>query len=425
MMGVLRRVAGFVLSSRGALIGVLVAGSAAGVAFGFGGSSDHTITARFRDVNGLVVGNEVRIAGIEAGTVKEINIRHDPQHGPCPTGKPAAGSCDPNAQLGDSDEYAEVTLQINGDRWPLHEGTKVNVRPKGVLSNVDVTIDPGSMSNKAIADGTLFDFNKPIPDTTWPINLDQFTDIFGKYVKDPSITVTDALRTQIQQGTIAFGGSGAPDLNATLANLNPLTRDLTPLTQVLADRSPELSRLNTEFATISGELATEDANLRGVINNGNVLFAAIVEKQQALGSVLDHAATTFGSLNSVLNGEEQNLITIFEKGPPALDKIKQSADLLTPLLQNVNPHVRSLDILLHYFTTATGYVAGSSTPIDTLRVDASLPPSNGSKQAFPCGGQPSEQVNCPTKVTASAPASGSSATNASSDQQPLLGGMFG
>jgi ABC-type transporter Mla subunit MlaD len=429
MTAVLRRVAAFVLSSRGALIGVLAAGSVAGVAFGIGGSSDHTVTARFRDVDGLVVGNEVRIAGIEAGIVKDITIRHDAQHGPCATTTAAAGSCDPNAAQGDSDEYAEVTLAINSDRWPLHQGTIVNVRPKGVLSNVDVTIDPGSLSAPAIPDGYVFDFNQVQPQTTWPVNLDQFTDIFGKYVKDPAIQVTDSIKTQIQQGNVAFGGSGAQDLNATIANLNPLTHDLAPLTQVLADRTPELDRLNYEFNTVAGELATEDANLRGVINNGDVLFAAIVDKQQSLQGVLDHAASTFATLNSVLNGEEQNLITIFEKGPPALDKIKQSSDLLTPLLQNVNPHISSLDTLLHYFTTATGYVTGSPS-IDHLRVDASLNPT--SRTSFACGGEPSEQPNCATKVptSASTAASGSSAssdgaTTQSAVQTPLLGGLFG
>ena len=422
MTRVLRRVAGFVLSSRGALIGVLAAGSVAGVAFGFGGSSDHTIVARFRDVDGLTVGNEVRIAGIEAGSVKEISIRHDAQHGPCATATAPPGSCDPNARAGDTDEYAEVTLSINGDRWPLHQGTIVNIRPKGVLSNVDVTIDGGPMSAPAINDGQVFDFNMSRPQTTWPINLDQFTDIFGKYVKDPNVRVTDAIKTQIAQGNIAFANDGAQNLNATIANLNPLTRDLAPLTQVLADRSPQLSRLNYEFNTISGELANEDSNLRGVITNGNVLFAAIVDKQQALQSLLDNAASTFGTLNTAIAGEEQNLITIFEKGPPALDKIKQSSDLLTPLLTSVNPHVPSLDLLLHYFSTATGYVANG---VDTLRVDASLPLPGRSSAA--CGGELSEQPSCSTKVTSAASGSSASSNGATtqSDQQPLLGGMFG
>jgi phospholipid/cholesterol/gamma-HCH transport system substrate-binding protein len=427
MTRVLRRVAGFVLSSRGALLGVLAAGSVAGVAFGIGGSSDHTVLARFRDVSGLVVGNEVRIAGIEAGSVKSIAIRHDAQHGPCATTTAAAGSCDPHAQPGDSDEYAEVTLSINNDRWPLREGTVVNIRPKGVLSNVDVTIDNGPASGKALNDGSVFDFNMASPQTTWPINLDQFTDIFGKYVKDPNVQVTDAIKTQIAQGNVAFANNGAQNLNATIANLNPLTRDLAPLTQVLADRTPELSRLNYEFNTISAELATEDSNLRGLINNGNVLFAAIVEKQQALQSLLDNGATTFATLNTALAGEEQNLITIFEKGPPALDKIKQSSDLVTPLLNNVNPHVPSLDLLLHYFATATGYV---SNGVDTLRVDASLPPTDNSRSAVACGGEPSQQPNCTTKIkTASSAAAGSSASSSGattqSDQQPLAGGMFG
>src|SRR5262249_21417055 len=111
-------------------------------------SHDHTLVARFRDVSGLVPGNEVRIPGIHAGSVQSIDIGHDAQHGPCAAAAPA-GSCDPHAQPADTDEYAEVKLSIKGDRWPLHEGTVVAVRPKGTLSNVDVTITPGPVAARA------------------------------------------------------------------------------------------------------------------------------------------------------------------------------------------------------------------------------------------------------------------------------------
>ncbi|HET9050667.1 MAG TPA: MlaD family protein [Candidatus Dormibacteraeota bacterium] len=429
MTGALRRIAGFVLSSRGALLGVLAAAAVAGVAFGIGGSPAHTVVARFRDVDGLVVGANVRIAGVDSGSVQSIGVRHDAQHEPCQAAKPADGTCDPHAQPGDSDAYAEVTVSVDDAHWPLHDGTTVSVRPKGVLSDLEVVVTPGSASAAALPNGHVFDFDMAAPQTTWPVNLDQVTDVFGQYVKDPRIQVTTQLRTQIQQGGTALANGGAQSLNGTLANLNPLTRDTTPLAQVLAEHTPALDDLNGELATITGDLAREDPALRGVIANGDILFTAIADKQQSLQGVLDHAASTFATLNGVVAGEEQNLVTVLDKGPAALQKIQQSSSLVTPLLLAVDPHISSLDILLHEFTTATGYVAAPFN-IDTLRVDGSLPPL--SRSAYPCGGQPLEQPACATKVSPSAvtgtssaaPASGGAATQAA-DSTPMLGGLFG
>lgn len=400
----------------------------AGLAFSIGGSHDHTLVARFRDVNGLVTGNEVRIAGIESGGVTGISVRHDSQHAPCPSGGATDGSCDPAAQPGDTDEYAEVTFTISDSRWPLHAGTVVAVRPKGTLSNVDVTITPGPPNGAALPDGYVFDFNhqataeKPV--TSWPVNLDVLNDVFGRYSRNPQQLITDAIKTQITEGQKAFGGDGAANLNGLLVNLNPITTDLAPLTQVLADRTPELHRLNGEYATILGELATEDASIRGILANGNILFSVIVAKQNELQGTLDHAASTFGTLNTVFTGEENNLISILQKGPALLDKAKQSSDLIFPLIDQVDPHAPHLQTLLHEFITATGYTTtdmSSGKPIDTLRVDASL----GTKTAFACGGYPIQQNTCPNNPPASATAATSQAAPAAAAPAPLGGGLFG
>ena len=415
-----------VLGARAALLLVLAAGCAAGLAFSLTGSSDHTVVMRVRDVNGLVDGNEVRIAGIEAGSVQRIDIRRDPQHAACAAGGGADGTCDPHAQPGDTDEYAQVTLSIKGDRWPLHRGTVVAVRPKGTLSNVDVTITPGPQGAPALPDGYVFDFNSATPATSWPVNLDALNDVFGRYSRDPQVLVTDAIKTQITEGQKIFGGSGAPNLNGTLVNLTPLTKDLAPLTQVLADRTPELHRLNGEYDTILHDIATEDGNLRGILANGNVLFSVIVAKQQDLQGTLDHAASTFATLNATFTGEEQNLTTIFQKGPALLDKVKQSSDLIFPIVDRIDPHAPQLQTLLHEFVTGNGYVTtdgATGKPIDTLRVDASL----GTKTAFACGGYPQQQTKCPNNpasaTAASGPAGGSTADSA--QPAPFAGGLFG
>jgi ABC-type transporter Mla subunit MlaD len=391
-----------VITSPWLLVVAIAAAGVVGTAFLFAGSG-HEMVARFADANGLVNGNEVRVAGIEAGTVKSVNARVDPTTG---------------------QQYAEAVLDIQDSHWPLHQGTTLAVRPKGVLSNVFVALDPGPRSNPVIDPTHVFTLNE----TTSPINLDALNDVFSSDVRE-------SMRTQIQEGVVAFGGSGADDLNATLHNLNPLSADLVPLTQVLAVRSPELDRLNTEFDTITHELSSEDANLRGLLSNGNAFLGVLATKNHQLQDVLVHAGGTLASIDAGLSGEESNLQAIFAKGPAALDKTKRTNDLFFPLLDAVNPHLPNLNVLLHQFVTATGYVVppnqvnGNPQNIDTTRVDAILGGLNpNGPMAVGCGGAPVEQTGCPNHPQTSAGSASPSATSTQASYEwwsTVFGGLFG
>lgn len=358
---ILRRSVAALASSKGVFAVAVLAGAFCGLGLSFGGSS-HEFIARFANVNGLVSGNEVRIAGIEVGSVSSLQVGVDPRTG---------------------NQYAQVALSVDDAHWPLHKGTRIAVRPKGVLSNVFVEVEPGSPGSPALGDHPFFDIDQ----TSSPVNLDELSNIF-----DPSVRTS--IRTQLQEGVIVLGGTGISDLNNTLHNANPLTSDAVPVTAVLAQRSPELDRLNGEFDTITGELAREDSNLRGLIENGNVFLHALADRQTQLQETLVHAAGTLTTLDQSLRGEEGNLRTFFQKGPQALNQAKTAFELLTPLIANVNPHIPDLEILLNELITGTGYNQNTGqdafgNPLSTLRVDGTLPPQSESAKA--CGGEPVEQ----------------------------------
>jgi phospholipid/cholesterol/gamma-HCH transport system substrate-binding protein len=374
------------MTNRPLLVLTLAGAAFAGLAFlGIGGSGTHQVTARFTDADGLVTGNEVRVAGAVAGTVDSITVGGD-----------SAGP------------YAQAVLDIDSAHWPLHRGTRISVRPKSVLSNVFVDVTPGPQSAPAIDSSHLFG----IGETTSPVNLDALADVFDGDVRT-------ALRTQLQEGVIAFGGTGAQDLNAAIAQLDPLTNALVPLTGLLAQRSPELDRLNAEYDSISGKIASEDQSFRGLITNANITLGALAARQQQLRGTLDHAAGTFGSLNSGLQGEQANLESLLQKGPTALDSLRQAAAVLAPLIQAVDPHIPHLDMLLDEFVSGTGFTING---IDTLRVDAVLNQPGHSAES--CGGQHTalsgEQKGCP--FSPSYHLSSSDAGNGSPTEADAAGG---
>jgi phospholipid/cholesterol/gamma-HCH transport system substrate-binding protein len=351
------RIVRMLASSKGLFVAAVVTGAISGLGLSFG-SPSHTVLAQFSNVNGLTSGNEVRIGGIEVGTVQSLDVKVDSQTGV---------------------QFAQVSFTVDSGHWPLRQGTSVAVRPKGVLSNVYVDVEPGSPSAPSMGDQPQFDVNR----TSSPVNLDELANIF-----DPSVRTS--IRTQLQEGVIVFGGTGTADLNQTIANANPLTADAVPITAVLGQRSPELDRLNFEFDKISGDLAREDANLRGLLVNGNQFLGTLATHEVSLQGTLVHAAGTLASIDQGLRGEESNLAAIFQKGPNALNQAKTSADLLAPLISNVDPYISDLNVLLHEFLTATGYTSTPPTNnaygglLDMLRVDGSLPLPG--RTAVACGG---------------------------------------
>ncbi len=360
------RVVRMLASSKGLFMAAVVTGAISGLGLSFG-SASHTVVADFSNVNGLTGGNEVRIGGIEVGSVQSLEVKADPQTG---------------------QQFAEVAFTVDSAHWPLRQGTTVAVRPKGVLSNVYVDVETGSAGAPSLGDQPRFDVNH----TSSPVNLDELSNVF-----DPSVRTS--IRTQLQEGVIVFGGTGVGDLNQTIANTNPLTATAIPITSVLGQRTPELDRLNFEFDKISGDLAREDANLRGLLVNGNQFLGVLASHEASLQGTLVHAAGTLTSIDQGLHGEESNLASIFQKGPNALNQAKTSADLLAPLISKVDPYIADLDVLLHEFLTATGYTQSAPPTnnaygglLDMLRVDGSLP-LNG-KSAKSCGGTRNNQGAC-------------------------------
>jgi phospholipid/cholesterol/gamma-HCH transport system substrate-binding protein len=410
MSSAMRRFTGILFSSRTLMLGALAAAAVAGSAF-LGSGGGHQVVARFSDADGLVAGNEIRVAGIESGgTVQSVEVQVDPSTG---------------------QQDALVTLNIDDSHWPLHKGTTFAVRPKGVLSNMYVAMSPGNADNPVLDSGHVFG----LAETSSPINLDEFSNLFTK-------DVTESIRTQIQEGVIAFGGSGADNTNALIHNLNPLTADLSPITSVLAQRSPELDRLNSEFDTVTRELSSEDANLRGLIQNGNTFLATLAQNATAVQGTLVHATGTLTTIDQALQGEQANLQAIFEKGPAALDKARQFSDLFVPIINTVNPKIPDLQQLLVQFLSATGYPTTDSNghPVIASRIDATIGGLDGIRSAVPCGGQWWGAPPCPyppaayggtstpphssSSSSGSSPATGTAQGTQSSEVPSMYGGLF-
>ena len=218
-----------------------------------GGGSTYTITAQFENASQLVKGNNVNVAGVPVGSIKEISLADDGQ--------------------------AEVEMEISDESYaPLPEGTNAEIRSQSLsgIANRYVSLElPAEDTDQTIEDGGVISQEN----TTAEVDLDQFFNTLDK-------PTTDSLKRVIRGFARAYEGVGPQanqgfyylnpflstsrrvfsELNSDQANLDSLIVDAASLTSALSERSPEISSLVANLEGMLGTIGEEQASLASAVS---------------------------------------------------------------------------------------------------------------------------------------------------------------
>jgi phospholipid/cholesterol/gamma-HCH transport system substrate-binding protein len=217
-----------------------------------GGGSSYTVTAEFANASQLVTGNNVDVAGVPVGSVKQISLSDDGQ--------------------------ALVKLEISDSAYaPLPEGTHATVRSQSLSGIANRYVDlalPTSPDGKEISDGGEITQQ----DTTSEVDLDQLFNTLDR----PTVS---HLQEVIRGFARSYEGVGAKanrgfyylnpflstsrrvfgELNSDQANLEGLVVDAAGLTSTLDQRSPEISSLVANLNGMLGTIGSEQASLASAV----------------------------------------------------------------------------------------------------------------------------------------------------------------
>jgi phospholipid/cholesterol/gamma-HCH transport system substrate-binding protein len=217
-----------------------------------GGGSSYTVTAQFANASQLVTGNNVNVAGVPVGSIKEISLSDDGQ--------------------------ALVKMEISDAAYaPLPDGTHATVRSQSLsgIANRYVDLDlPAQPDGKTISSGgTISQAN-----TTSEVDLDQLFNTLNK----PTVA---HLKQVIEGFARAYDGVGAKanlgfhylnpflstsrrvfgELNSDQANLESLVVDAAGLTSTLDARSPEISSLVANLNGMLGTIGAQQDSLASAV----------------------------------------------------------------------------------------------------------------------------------------------------------------
>jgi phospholipid/cholesterol/gamma-HCH transport system substrate-binding protein len=302
-----------------AVLAVIVAVVVVAALLFAGGGGGYTVKAEFINAGQLVEGNVVQVAGVRAGSVKELEISPDGQ--------------------------AIVTMSIDEDFAPLKQGTRATIRQaslSGIANRyVDLTL-PATPRNGAqqreIEEGDTIG----LQNTTTAVELDQLFDVFDKDTRE-------AVK-QLFVNQHRFYEGKTDEQREAFRYLNPALSTSSRLFNEVNRDTPLLERFIVDSSELVTALAERRDDLSALVGNLNATFRALGSEREALVQAINafpdflrQANTTFVDLRFALDDVDP----LVDASKPVARELQPFLRELRPLARDARPTVRNLnDIVL-------------------------------------------------------------------------------
>jgi phospholipid/cholesterol/gamma-HCH transport system substrate-binding protein len=256
--------------------------------------------AYFTDAGGISPGNDVSVSGIKVGQVSSVELAGD---------------------------AAKVTFTVSRD-IRVGDQSLVAIKTDTVLGQKSLAVTPG---------GTGSSTTIPLGRTTTPYTLNTALQDLGgnaSALDKPKFeqalqTLTDTLR------------DATPQLRGALDGVANLSRSLNK-------RDEALEQLLAHAKRVSDTLAQRAGQVNQLITDGNLLFAALDERRQALSNLIAGIDDVSRQLSGFVADNQREI-------GPALQKLNLVMDNLLERREHIGEALRRLPP----YATALGEVVGS------------------------------------------------------------------
>ncbi|MHB8658349.1 MAG: MlaD family protein [Solirubrobacteraceae bacterium] len=300
-------------------------------------ASHFTVHAVFTSANGLRPQSQVRIAGVNVGTVTSVS------------------------SIGHGNQGADVTMTIQDQGLPIHRDATFAIRPRIFLEgNFFVDVHPGSPSAAIAPDNYTF----PIQQGIEPVQLDQV-------LSSLQLNTRHNLQILLEQygKAVAHGG---PGYNRSIRYWLPAYEYSAIVAHdALGIQPHDLSNWVDQMGTVAGALDTHPQNLQNLITDFNTTANAFGRESAALQRTvaelphtLSVAIPAFNALNAAfppLRALSSALIPGVQSTGPTIDV---SLPFISQLRQLVQPaELRGLTADLAVTVPALAKLTAETIPL--------------------------------------------------------------
>jgi phospholipid/cholesterol/gamma-HCH transport system substrate-binding protein len=228
---------------------VLIVGGTAFALLLQGGAFKQTyrVTAYFADAAGIVEGDNVTVAGLIAGTVKDLRI-----------------------------EQGRVAMELGiEDAVELSADSSAEIVIETLLGRRSVSVADGE-SAEMLQDGDVI----PMDRTTTPIDITELNDISVRLLEESDADAFEAFLRDIAE--ITEGKSR--EVTALIGGLNRVL-------EAVDSRRVQLSRLIESLRTLATTFGQRDDRIVSLIDNLDVVLGNLEQRQEELQTLLESTST--------------------------------------------------------------------------------------------------------------------------------------
>jgi virulence factor Mce-like protein len=255
-----------------------------------GGGRSFRVAAIFDTADGIVVGQQVKIAGSVVGSVDQVAL---------------AGGRGPIK--------ARIVMSIDPRFGPFRRNATCTILPQGLISENFVQCDPGSSRAAKLTSGAGGVPTVPLAHTTVPASLQDLVDVF-------SLPTDDRLRVIINELGIATAGRGA-DLNALLERSNPALTQAQRALAIIAAQRQQLAIGIAQTAHVLTAVASKRQGVREFVDRAATVARTTAAHQTALAQAIHRLPALLGAVRPGL----ASLDRAIARGTPLLDSLRTAA----------------------------------------------------------------------------------------------------
>jgi phospholipid/cholesterol/gamma-HCH transport system substrate-binding protein len=203
----------------------------------------YTVTATFEDAAGIRGGDDVTVAGLEAGSVGDIRI---------------------------VDGQVEVDLKIKED-VTMPADSEAEIVIETLLGKKSVDLVAGESSEK-LSDGSEI----PLERTTTPVDVQDLNDASVTLMERSDAQALEQLMTEVTKVTKGKAGE-----------LRVVIDGLAEVTETLGDKKRELQRLIDSLSTLATTFGERDDTIVQLIDRYDVVLANLADQREELEVLLE------------------------------------------------------------------------------------------------------------------------------------------
>ena len=281
-----------------------------------------TYQAAFRDASGLMVGDEVRLAGVRVGQVTDVGL--------------ARGAAGP---------YVRVRFRLDDDGVRLGQRSSASIRIKTVLGQKYLAV-------RSAGPGRLPEGGQiPLERTATPFDV------------VPAVSeLADTLdRIDTAQLAAAFT-TLAQTFADTPADMRSALHGLSRLSQTIAGRDAELRELLARARAVTGVLAARDEEFGKLVADGDVLLAEVSRRRDAIHDLLVGTRELATQLSGLVADNRAQLQPALRQLREVVAILQRNRDDLERTIQRMGPFVTAFANVVGNGRWFDSYVSGLLQP---------------------------------------------------------------